>query len=115
MQIFRKFDMDSLYRVLMAEWLPKSYLLNQATILALGISAIVHPESVIQVQLVCSTSVLMYILILIIFLVNVSVIYFDYHRFYCYWNVFSNWKTLYVDSFFLSFILYSLFSLCYSL
>ncbi len=77
MQIFRKFDMDSLYRVLMAEWLPKSYLLNQATILALGISAIVHPESVIQVQLVCSTSVLMYILILIIFLVNVSEIYFQ--------------------------------------
>ncbi|CAF3407269.1 unnamed protein product [Rotaria socialis] len=37
--------------VLMAEWLPKSYLFNQVTILALGLWAIVHRESVIQVEL----------------------------------------------------------------
>jgi len=42
-----------LIRVLMAEWLPKSYLLNQVTILALGFWAIVHRGSVIQVDLVC--------------------------------------------------------------
>ncbi|CAF2867917.1 unnamed protein product, partial [Rotaria sp. Silwood2] len=37
--------------ILMADWLPKSYLLNQVTILALGFWAIVHRESVIQVEL----------------------------------------------------------------
>ncbi|CAF1281635.1 unnamed protein product [Rotaria magnacalcarata] len=37
--------------VLMAEWLPKSYLFNQITILALGLWAIVHRGSVIQVEL----------------------------------------------------------------
>ncbi|CAF1174456.1 unnamed protein product [Rotaria sp. Silwood1] len=37
--------------VLMADWLPKSYLLNQVTILALGFWAIVHRENVIQVEL----------------------------------------------------------------
>jgi hypothetical protein len=37
----------------MADWLPKSYLLNQATILVLGFCAIVNRGSVIQVELVC--------------------------------------------------------------
>jgi hypothetical protein len=36
----------------MADWLPKTYLLNQATILALGFLAIVNRGSVIQVDLV---------------------------------------------------------------
>jgi hypothetical protein len=42
----------------MADWLPQSYLLNQATILALGLWAIVHRESVIEVELVCYISLL---------------------------------------------------------
>jgi hypothetical protein len=37
----------------MADWLPKSYILNQVTILALGLWAIIHRGSVIQVELVC--------------------------------------------------------------
>ncbi|CAF0805514.1 unnamed protein product [Rotaria sordida] len=36
---------------LMADWLPKSYLLNQLTILALGFWAIVHRESAIHIEL----------------------------------------------------------------
>jgi hypothetical protein len=36
----------------MADWLPKSYTLNQVTILALGFWAIVNRGSVIQVELV---------------------------------------------------------------
>ncbi|CAF0742384.1 unnamed protein product [Adineta ricciae] len=37
--------------VLMAEWLPMSYSLNQMAIFILGLWAIVHKESVIQVEL----------------------------------------------------------------
>ncbi|UJR14485.1 hypothetical protein I4U23_001482 [Adineta vaga] len=37
--------------VLMTEWLPMSYVLNQMTIIVLGLWAIVHKESVIQVEL----------------------------------------------------------------
>lgn len=36
----------------MSEWLPKSYLLNQAILLALGFAAIIHRGSIIQVELV---------------------------------------------------------------
>jgi hypothetical protein len=43
-----------LIRVLMAGWLPPSYSLNQVIIIALGLWAIVHRESVIQVELVRS-------------------------------------------------------------
>ena len=43
---------DSVHRVLMKEWLPLSYHFNQCVILALGLWAIVHRESVIQVELV---------------------------------------------------------------
>ena len=39
-------------RVLTADWLPKTYLLNQAAILALGFWAIVNRGSVLQVDLV---------------------------------------------------------------
>ncbi|UJR32333.1 hypothetical protein I4U23_019796 [Adineta vaga] len=37
--------------VLIADWLPKAYLLNQVTILAIGILAIIHHESVIEIEL----------------------------------------------------------------
>ncbi len=43
-------------RVLMASWLPTAYDLNQMAIIVLGLWAIVHRESVIQVELVCLIS-----------------------------------------------------------
>ncbi len=45
----------------MAEWLPKSYILNQVTILVLGFWAIVNRESVIQVDLVGYIYIFIYI------------------------------------------------------
>lgn len=39
-------------RVLMSEWLPSSYLFNQAVLLALGFAAIIHRGSALQVELV---------------------------------------------------------------
>ena len=39
-------------RVLLSEWLPISYLMNQAVLLALGFAAIIHRGSALQVELV---------------------------------------------------------------
>lgn len=36
----------------MADWLPNSYLLNQAVILTLGFAAIIHRGSALEVELV---------------------------------------------------------------
>jgi hypothetical protein len=38
---------------MLAGWLPLSYAFSQCTILALGFWAIVHQESVVQIELVC--------------------------------------------------------------
>ena len=39
----------------MADWLPKSYLLNQAVLLTLGFAAILHRGSALEVELVGDT------------------------------------------------------------
>jgi hypothetical protein len=37
----------------MVGWLPQSYTISQITIIVLGLWAIVHRDSVIQIELVC--------------------------------------------------------------
>lgn len=47
----------------MADWLPKSYLLSQITILALGLWAIVHRDSAVEIELVCNSFLLSAVMI----------------------------------------------------
>jgi len=75
----------------MADWLPKSYLFSQVTILMLGFWAIVNRGSVIQIELVrfflfdCDLRLPW---IFFAYTVISHQICFDYSRFDCDWNVF---------------------------